>query len=153
MAQSLKELIDQRDRFEERTSALRSEINQKIERITSMKREKVIEDIKNKAAEYGINVFFDAPEKKKSVIVEAVYRNPVNGKTWAGRGLRPYWLRDIDSEKFRIKKDESIEVQATSGIQVGQVGDSEKIVKTPKLMPVGSKVKSTPKNRLSSQSL
>lgn len=107
MAQSLKELIDQRKRFEERTNAQRDEINEKIEKIASLRREKVIEEIKKKAAEYGINIYFGPYEKKKSGSVEALYRNPVNGKTWSGRGLRPVWLRDVDLEKFKIEKTET----------------------------------------------
>lgn len=34
--------------------------------------------------------------------VEAVYRDPVSGKTWTGRGRAPLWLDGKDRNDFKI---------------------------------------------------
>jgi DNA-binding protein H-NS len=44
------------------------------------------------------------PSKMRGAKVPPKYRNPVTGETWAGRGMRPRWLRGRQLETFVIDR-------------------------------------------------
>ncbi|TJY61963.1 H-NS histone family protein [Sinimarinibacterium sp. CAU 1509] len=83
--------------------------NELISQIESLKKQaeaqrkaelaEVIQDIKQKMAEYGIKISDlsgKAPGKRSTVA--AKYRNEATGETWTGRGKPPKWLAEAEAK-------------------------------------------------------
>jgi len=58
--------------------------------------------------DYGLSLddLLETKNKSTSVVrrsLVAQYRDPVSGKTWAGRGREPRWMTGKDRKEFLIK--------------------------------------------------
>lgn len=40
---------------------------------------------------------------KKTRVIKPLYKDPVSGKTWSGRGRSPVWFDNKNKDKFLIK--------------------------------------------------
>ncbi|AQQ37253.1 H-NS family nucleoid-associated regulatory protein [Burkholderia cenocepacia] len=83
---------------------------EKAEAARRAEMQSTIEDIRAKVAEYGITEkdIFGARRGKlanrKTVAVEAKYRDPKTGVTWSGRGRAPAWIKDAKNRnRFLIE--------------------------------------------------
>lgn len=71
--------------------------------------EEVIQEIRNKVAEYGITpeqVFGRKRVKLNGHAappVAAKYQDPKTGQTWSGRGRAPGWIKGKNRERFLIQ--------------------------------------------------
>ena len=65
------------------------------------RREKVRAELEAKAAAIGASIKW--PGSRKGEAAPVKYRGP-NGETWAGRGMKPVWLRE-QLEKGRMLED------------------------------------------------
>ncbi|WP_082992292.1 H-NS family nucleoid-associated regulatory protein [Paraburkholderia tropica] len=72
----------------------------------------VLADIRAKIAEFGlteVEVFGDSPgrgrsNKRAHAPLPPIYRDPVSGSTWSGRGRAPSWIANVKKrEKFLIR--------------------------------------------------
>lgn len=85
----LQDLIEQRD-------ALERQINE----AQRQERAEAIARVRTLMADHGLtvaDVSSAVPASKGPTAarkVPAKYQDPVSGKTWSGRGLRPNWLKD-----------------------------------------------------------
>lgn len=77
-----------------------AELQAQAEEVRRQEVEKVIADIKEKIAIYGLNAHDlglnaggDAGAKKVRAALKAKYRDPATGETWVGRGATPKWMR------------------------------------------------------------
>lgn len=77
-----------------------AELQAQAEEVRRQEVEKVIADIKEKIAIYGLNAHdlglnagADAGAKKIRAALKAKYRDPATGETWVGRGATPKWMR------------------------------------------------------------
>jgi DNA-binding protein H-NS len=93
MSTTYKELLAQRDKLE-----------QEIARVRDEERNAVINDIKQKMADYQIPVTDLAPQRgtKKRGTRQPKYRDPASGATWSGMGREPRWIADQDRAAFAI---------------------------------------------------
>ncbi|MDE1181473.1 H-NS histone family protein [Paraburkholderia sp.] len=97
---SYKELLAQREKLE-----------QQIEEAKSREYAEVLNEIKQKMADYGITLAELGTGRGKGVKVAArpragvapKFRDPDSGSTWSGRGKPPRWIAGQDREKFLIK--------------------------------------------------
>jgi len=98
---SYKELLAQREKLEKQ-----------IEEAKSREYAEVLNEIKQKMADYGISLSeLGGSRAAKNVKaarprtgVAPKYRDPESGNTWSGRGKPPRWIAGLDREKFLIEK-------------------------------------------------
>ena len=99
---SYKELLAQREKLEKQ-----------IEEAKSREYAEVLNEIKQKMADYGITLAeLGGGRAAKSAVkvgrpragVAPKYRDPDSGSTWSGRGKPPRWIAGLDRESFLIEK-------------------------------------------------
>ena len=98
---SYKELLAQREKLEKQ-----------IEEAKSREYAEVLNEIKQKMADYGITLAElgggrgakAAKAGRPRAGVAPKYRDPDSGSTWSGRGKPPRWIAGKDREKFLISK-------------------------------------------------
>ncbi|QQC62792.1 H-NS histone family protein [Paraburkholderia ginsengisoli] len=99
---SYKELLAQREKLEKQ-----------IEEAKSREYAEVLNEIKQKMADYGISLTElgggrapkgGAKAARPRAGVAPKYRDPDSGSTWSGRGKPPRWIAGLDREKFLIQK-------------------------------------------------
>jgi DNA-binding protein H-NS len=97
---SYKELLAQREKLEKQ-----------IEEAKSREYAEVLNEIKQKMADYGITLAELGGGRGKSAKVgrpragvAPKYRDPDSGSTWSGRGKPPRWIAGQDREKFLISR-------------------------------------------------
>ncbi|WP_297355709.1 H-NS histone family protein [Paraburkholderia sp.] len=97
---SYKELLAQREKLE-----------QQIEEAKSREYAEVLNEIKQKMADYGITLAELGGGRGKATKVgrpragvAPKYRDPDSGSTWSGRGKPPRWIAGQDREKFLIQR-------------------------------------------------
>jgi len=99
---SYKELLAQREKLEKQ-----------IEEAKSREYAEVLNEIKQKMADYGISLSElgggrapkgAAKAARPRAGVAPKYRDPDSGSTWSGRGKPPRWIAGLDREKFLIQK-------------------------------------------------
>jgi DNA-binding protein H-NS len=97
---SYKELLAQREKLEKQ-----------IEEAKSREYAEVLNEIKQKMADYGITLAELGGGRGKNVKagrpragVAPKYRDPDSGSTWSGRGKPPRWIAGQDREKFLIQR-------------------------------------------------
>ncbi|KND56517.1 DNA-binding protein H-NS [Candidatus Paraburkholderia kirkii] len=98
---SYKELLAQRESLE-----------RQIEEAKSREYAEVLNEIKQKMADYGITLqelagsrgakASKASRSRSSVAPK--YRDPESGSTWSGRGKPPKWIAGQDRDSFLISK-------------------------------------------------
>jgi DNA-binding protein H-NS len=88
---SYKELLAQREKLEKQ-----------IEEAKSREYAEVLNEIKQKMADYGITLTELGGGPRAGVAPK--YRDPDSGSTWSGRGKPPRWIAGLDREKFLIQK-------------------------------------------------
>ncbi|MEW6343140.1 MAG: H-NS histone family protein [Paraburkholderia sp.] len=97
---SYKELLAQREKLEKQ-----------IEEAKSREYAEVLNEIKQKMADYGITLAElgggrgkNAKVGRPRAGVAPKYRDPDSGSTWSGRGKPPRWIAGQDREKFLISR-------------------------------------------------
>jgi DNA-binding protein H-NS len=97
---SYKELLAQREKLEKQ-----------IEEAKSREYAEVLNEIKQKMADYGITLAELGGGRGKAAKVgrpragvAPKYRDPDSGNTWSGRGKPPRWIAGKDREKFLIAR-------------------------------------------------
>jgi DNA-binding protein H-NS len=100
---SYKELLAQREKLEKQ-----------IEEAKSREYAEVLNEIKQKMADYGITLAELGGGRAAKGAAKAAgrpragvapkYRDPDSGSTWSGRGKPPRWIAGLDREKFLIEK-------------------------------------------------
>ena len=97
---SYKELLAQREKLEKQ-----------IEEAKSREYAEVLNEIKQKMADYGITLAELGGGRGKATKVgrpragvAPKYRDPDSGSTWSGRGKPPRWIAGQDREKFLIQR-------------------------------------------------
>jgi DNA-binding protein H-NS len=97
---SYKELLAQREKLEKQ-----------IEEAKSREYAEVLNEIKQKMADYGITLAELGGSRTKVAKVgrpragvAPKYRDPDSGSTWSGRGKPPRWIAGQDREKFLITR-------------------------------------------------
>ena len=98
---SYKELLAQREKLEKQ-----------IEEAKSREYAEVLNEIKQKMADYGISLSElgggraskGAKAAKPRAGVAPKYRDPESGSTWSGRGKPPRWIAGMDRDQFLIEK-------------------------------------------------
>jgi DNA-binding protein H-NS len=99
---SYKELLAQREKLEKQ-----------IEEAKAREYAEVLDEIKQKMADYGITLAElgggrasskNAKANRSRASVAPKYRDPDSGSTWSGRGKPPRWIAGKDREKFLIQK-------------------------------------------------
>ena len=98
---SYKELLAQREKLEKQ-----------IEEAKAREYAEVLDEIKQKMADYGITLAELGGGRSKNAkassraraSVASKYRDPDSGSTWSGRGKPPRWIAGKDREKFLIQK-------------------------------------------------
>lgn len=96
---SYKELLAQREKLEKQ-----------IEEAKAKEYADVLNEIKQKMADYGITLAELGGGRGKlgkggrpRAGVAPKYRDPASGSTWSGRGKPPRWIAGQDREQFLIK--------------------------------------------------
>lgn len=87
-----------------------AELKKQIESLTKQAEElrkaeiaKVIADIREKIASFGISAAdlgFSKSTKRKTADIK--YRNKETGETWSGRGREPKWIAGKDRKMFEV---------------------------------------------------
>ena len=98
---SYKELLAQREKLEKQ-----------IEEAKSREYAEVLNEIKQKMADYGISLSAlgggraakGSKAARPRAGVAPKYRDPESGSTWSGRGKPPRWIAGMDRDKFLIQK-------------------------------------------------
>ncbi|TAM01420.1 MAG: H-NS histone family protein [Paraburkholderia sp.] len=99
---SYKELLAQREKLEKQ-----------IEEAKAREYAEVLDEIKQKMADYGITLAElgggraggkNAKANRSRASVAPKYRDPESGATWSGRGKPPRWIAGQDRERFLIEK-------------------------------------------------
>ena len=98
---SYKELLAQREKLEKQ-----------IEEAKSREYAEVLNEIKQKMADYGISLSElgggrgakGAKATRPRAGVAPKYRDPESGSTWSGRGKPPRWITGQDRDNFLIGK-------------------------------------------------
>ncbi|GLU34014.1 H-NS histone family protein [Trinickia caryophylli] len=97
---SYKELLAQREKLEKQ-----------IEEAKAREYAEVLNEIKQKMADYGITLAELGGGRGKNgkagrprAGVAPKYRDPVSGSTWSGRGKPPRWIAGQDRDQFLIQK-------------------------------------------------
>src|ERR1700757_2123581 len=92
--------------------AQREKLEKQIEEAKAREYAEVLNEIKQKMADYGITLAELGGGRAKNAKVPArpragvapKYRDPDSGNTWSGRGKPPRWIAGQDREKFLIGK-------------------------------------------------
>jgi len=99
---SYKELLAQREKLEKQ-----------IEEAKAREYAEVLDEIKQKMADYGITLAELGGSRTSSKAAKASrarasvapkYRDPDSGNTWSGRGKPPRWIAGQDRDRFLIQK-------------------------------------------------
>ena len=97
---SYKELLAQREKLEKQ-----------IEEAKAREYAEVLNEIKQKMADYGITLAELGGGRGKGgkvgrprAGVAPKYRDPVSGNTWSGRGKPPRWIAGQDRDQFLIQR-------------------------------------------------
>ncbi len=102
---SYKELLAQREKLEKQ-----------IEEAKAREYAEVLNEIKQKMADYGISLAELGGGRGKQAksgrgartgngsVVAPKYRDPQSGNTWSGRGKPPKWIAGQDRDQFLIQK-------------------------------------------------
>ncbi|WP_395061109.1 H-NS family nucleoid-associated regulatory protein [Paraburkholderia silvatlantica] len=101
---SYKELLAQREKLEKQ-----------IEEAKAREYAEVLDEIKQKMADYGITlaelggggragVKAAKAASRSRASVAPKYRDPDSGSTWSGRGKPPRWIAGQDRDRFLIQK-------------------------------------------------
>jgi DNA-binding protein H-NS len=99
---SYKELLAQREQLE-----------RQIQEAKAREYAEVLNEIKQKMADYGITLAELSGGKGAKGIAKASraragvapkYRDPASGSTWSGRGKPPRWIAGQDRDQFLIDK-------------------------------------------------
>jgi DNA-binding protein H-NS len=98
---SYKELLAQREKLEKQ-----------IEEAKAREYAEVLDEIKQKMADYGITLAELGVSRGKHAKgstrpragVAPKYRDPKSGSTWSGRGKPPKWIAGQDRDQFLIQK-------------------------------------------------
>lgn len=76
--------------------AKREALDAEIARLQASARIDAIAKVRALMSEHGLqlsDIAGTTPAKRKTVVVEAKFRDNATGNTWSGRGLQPKWLR------------------------------------------------------------
>lgn len=91
--------------------AQREKLEKQIEEAKSREYAEVLNDVKQKIADYGFSLAELGLSRAKAgkvgrprAGVAAKYRDPETGATWSGRGKPPRWIAGKDREKYLIQK-------------------------------------------------
>ncbi|ACC69310.1 H-NS histone family protein [Paraburkholderia phymatum] len=92
--------------------AQREKLEKQIEEAKAREYAEVLNEIKQKMADYGITLAELGGSRAKAVKtagrpragVAPKYRDPASGSTWSGRGKPPRWIAGQEREKFLIEK-------------------------------------------------
>ncbi|MEI5997222.1 H-NS histone family protein [Paraburkholderia bengalensis] len=91
--------------------AQREKLEKQIEEAKAREYAEVLNEIKQKMADYGITLAELGGTRAKPAKagrprsgVAPKYRDPASGSTWSGRGKPPRWIAGQDREKFLIEK-------------------------------------------------
>jgi DNA-binding protein H-NS len=91
--------------------AQREKLERQIEEAKAREYAEVLNEIKQKMADYGITLAELGGTRVKAAKagrpragVAPKYRDPASGSTWSGRGKPPRWIAGQDREKFLIEK-------------------------------------------------
>ncbi|HEV3427211.1 MAG TPA: H-NS histone family protein [Paraburkholderia sp.] len=100
---SYKELLAQREKLEKQ-----------IEEAKEREYAEVLDEIKQKMADYGITIAELGGSRasgkgakaasRSRASVAPKYRDPDSGSTWSGRGKPPRWIAGQDRDKYLIQK-------------------------------------------------
>jgi DNA-binding protein H-NS len=88
--------------------AQREQLEAHIQAAHAGERRQVIEEIREKMAEYDITLAelgsraAKAARKDKGQPLPAKYRDPDSDATWSGRGKPPRWIDGKDRERFLV---------------------------------------------------
>ncbi|CAB3967246.1 H-NS histone [Burkholderia aenigmatica] len=89
--------------------AQREKLEKQIEEAKSREYAEVLNDVKQKIADYGFSLAELGLSRAKAgkvgrprAGVAAKYRDPETGATWSGRGKPPRWIAGKDREQFAI---------------------------------------------------
>lgn len=88
--------------------AQREKLEAQIQTAHAGERQQVIEEIRDKMAEYEVTLAElgtragKAARKDKGQPLPAKYRDPDSDATWSGRGKPPRWIAGKDREKFLV---------------------------------------------------
>ncbi len=90
----------------------RQALEEQLQKVLAEEKALAITEIRQKMAEYGIDVKDLVPGRgkrgageaktAKTGVVPAKYQDPVSGSTWSGRGRAPQWIAGKDREAFLI---------------------------------------------------
>ncbi|WP_144152830.1 H-NS histone family protein [Paraburkholderia sp. BCC1885] len=87
--------------------AKKAELELQIEETRRAEIREVIVDIKRRMREYNLSVadLDERSDRRKAKPLRrlAKYRDPVSGATWSGRGRRPNWFNEKDSDSLVIR--------------------------------------------------
>ncbi|SEI51712.1 H-NS histone family protein [Paraburkholderia diazotrophica] len=92
--------------------AQREKLEKQIEEAKAREYAEVLNEIKQKMADYGITLAELGGSRAKAAKaasrpragVAPKYRDPASGSTWSGRGKPPRWIAGQDRDKFLIEK-------------------------------------------------
>ena len=94
---TLDELLQQQDALQ-----------QQIEQLRARERKDVIKEIRALVTKYALTAddIFSAKMKREAGLgsekMPPLYRDPTTGKTWAGKGRAPNWIKDKNYDDFVI---------------------------------------------------
>ncbi|WP_153098887.1 H-NS family nucleoid-associated regulatory protein [Paraburkholderia hayleyella] len=90
--------------------AQREKLEQQIEEAKSLEYAHVLNEIRQKMADYGITLAELGGGRVKGqkvgrprAGVAPKYRDPISGSTWSGRGKPPRWIAGQDRARFLIQ--------------------------------------------------
>jgi DNA-binding protein H-NS len=85
--------------LKDQIATLQAELNARI----VLERKEVIAEIKEQISIYQIPVeALWGQDPKKKMPIGTIFKDPVSGKTWSGKGPAPQWIAGKDRESFRI---------------------------------------------------
>ena len=106
--QNLTQVADSAPKSMEELQAAQEELNKQIQKEQEAKKANVISQIVAIVKTYNIPLdeltnALGVKSPLHGTKAPAKYRDPVTGKTWAGRGGKPRWMGDRDPSEFLIK--------------------------------------------------
>lgn len=80
------------------------ELNQQIDRLREREAHAALEQIRELVEFFDFSSadVFGTTKQESPYVSRPKYRDPDTGRTWSGRGPRPYWLKDKNLEAYRI---------------------------------------------------
>ncbi|WP_225721342.1 H-NS histone family protein [Candidatus Vallotiella sp. (ex Adelges kitamiensis)] len=89
----------------------REKLEKQIEEAKAKELVRIIEDIKQKMADYGLTLTDlgfgrgkPAKTNRPRLGVAPKYRDPASGSTWSGRGKPPKWIAEKDRNQYLIQQ-------------------------------------------------